>query len=118
MPKRETSYELFLREEGIPVIQGYGVKDVTALERKFWQRTGGRGAYIDLKGMEGFTGMYVGEIPAGGAMHYECHLYEELIYIFADRLHGNFLPATKNARCTSNGSREVCSRFRSIRAIA
>ncbi|HEX9661366.1 MAG TPA: cupin, partial [Candidatus Binatia bacterium] len=81
MAKRETSYELFLQEEGIPVIQAYGVEDVTQLERKPWKRTGGRGAYIDLKGMEGFTGMYVGEIPAGGAMHYECHLYEELIYI-------------------------------------
>jgi oxalate decarboxylase/phosphoglucose isomerase-like protein (cupin superfamily) len=79
--KRATSYELFLQEEGIPVIQAYGVEDVTRLERKPWKRTGGRGAYIDLKGMEGFTGMYVGEIPAGGAMHYECHLYEELIYI-------------------------------------
>ena len=31
-------------------------------------RTGGNGAYIELKGMEGFTGMYVGEIPGGGAL--------------------------------------------------
>lgn len=81
MAKRPTSYELFLAEEGIPVVQAYGVEDVTGLERKAWKRSGGRGAYIDLKGMEGFTGMYVGEIPAGGALHYECHLYEELIYI-------------------------------------
>ena len=34
-----------------------------------------------MKGMEGFTGMYVGEIPPGGALHAENHLYEELIYI-------------------------------------
>jgi oxalate decarboxylase/phosphoglucose isomerase-like protein (cupin superfamily) len=79
--KRETSYEQFLRAEGIPVLQAHGVEDVTSLERKAWSRTGGRGAYIDLKGMEGFTGMYVCEIPPGGALHYECHLYEELIYI-------------------------------------
>lgn len=81
MAKRETSYERFLREEGIPVIQAYGVEDVTLLERMPWKRTGGRGAYIDLTGMEGFTGMYVAEIPAAGALLYECHLYEELIYI-------------------------------------
>jgi oxalate decarboxylase/phosphoglucose isomerase-like protein (cupin superfamily) len=79
--KRETSYELFLKEEGIPVFRAYGVEDVTVLDLKPWKRTGGRGAYIDLTGMEGFTGMYVGEIPPGGALHYECHLYEELIYI-------------------------------------
>ena len=59
MAKRETSYEMWLKEEGIPVIDGYGVEDVTVLPRKPWQRTGGSGAYIDLKGMEGFTGMFV-----------------------------------------------------------
>jgi oxalate decarboxylase/phosphoglucose isomerase-like protein (cupin superfamily) len=79
--KRETSYELWLKEEGIPVFQGYGVEDVTALGRSPWKRTGGHGAYIDLKGMEGFTGMYVCEIPPGAALHPENHLYEELIYI-------------------------------------
>ena len=84
MAKRETSYEAWLREEGIPVIEGYGVENVTELPRKPWVRTGGQGAYIQLKGMEGFTGMYVGEIPAGGALNIERHLYEKIIYI----LHG------------------------------
>jgi oxalate decarboxylase/phosphoglucose isomerase-like protein (cupin superfamily) len=82
--KRETSYEKWLKEEGIPVIEAYGIEDVTRLPRQPWKRTGGSGAYIELKGMEGFTGMYVCEIPPGGALKYESHLYEELIYI----LHG------------------------------
>ncbi len=81
MAKRETSYEIWLKEEGIPIVEGYGIEDVTVLPRKPWKRTGGTGAYIELKGMEGFTGMYVGEIPAGGALNPENHLYEELIYI-------------------------------------
>jgi quercetin dioxygenase-like cupin family protein len=81
MAKRPTSYELWLREEGIPVIEGYGIEDVSVLPRKFWKRTAGSGAYIELKGMEGFTGMAVGEIPPGGALNPENHLYEELIYI-------------------------------------
>src|SRR5512139_3388399 len=79
--KRKTSYELWLDEEDIPVVGGYGVTDVRDLALKPWKRTGGRGAYIDLKGMEGFTGMYVGEIPPGAALNPEHHLYEELIYI-------------------------------------
>jgi hypothetical protein len=82
--KRDTSYEAWLRQEGIPVIEGYGVEDVTELPRKPWARTGGQGAYIQLTGMEGFTGMYVGEIPAGGSLNIERHLYEKIIYI----LHG------------------------------
>jgi uncharacterized RmlC-like cupin family protein len=82
--KRDTSYEAWLREEGIPIIEGYGVENVTELPRKPWARTGGQGAYIQLTGMEGFTGMYVGEIPAGGSLNIERHLYEKIIYI----LHG------------------------------
>jgi len=82
--KRETSYEKWIREEGIPIFDGYGIEDVTVLPRKRWQRTGGKGAYVQLRGMEGFTGMYVGEIPAGGVLNVEKHLYEETIYV----LHG------------------------------
>ncbi len=81
MAKRKTSYELWLEEEAIPVVEGYGIEDVTKLARGPWKRTGGTGAYIELKGMEGFTGMYVGEIPPGAALNPENHLYEELIYI-------------------------------------
>jgi quercetin dioxygenase-like cupin family protein len=79
--KRETSYEKWMREENLPIFEGYGVEDVTVLPRKPWARTGGTAAYIQLKGMEGFTGMYVGEIPAGGALNIERHLYEKIIYI-------------------------------------
>ena len=81
MTQRETSYEKWMREENLPIVEGYGVEDVTQLRRKPWARTGGTAAYIQLKGMEGFTGMYVGEIPAGGALNIERHLYEKIIYI-------------------------------------
>lgn len=79
--KRETAYENWIRQEGIPVVEGYGVGDIREVSRASWSRTGGKGAFIQLKGMEGFTGMYVGEIPPGGALAPERHLYEELIYI-------------------------------------
>lgn len=63
MMKRDTSYELWMQQERVPVFEGYGAEDVRAISRKPWARTGGKGAFIQLRGMEGFTGMYVGEIP-------------------------------------------------------
>jgi oxalate decarboxylase/phosphoglucose isomerase-like protein (cupin superfamily) len=42
---------------------------------------GGRGAIIQLYGMEGLTGMYVAEIPPGAALQAERHLYEEILCI-------------------------------------
>jgi quercetin dioxygenase-like cupin family protein len=78
-----TSYEDWMQGEGIPIIQAWGVEDVRAVERKAWARTGGSGAFIYLNGMKeaGVSGMYVMEIPPGGALHPEKHLYEEIIYI-------------------------------------
>jgi len=40
-------------------VEGYGVEDFREIPRKPWSRTGGKGAYIQLKGMESFTGMYI-----------------------------------------------------------
>ena len=117
MAKRKTSYEFWLEEEGIPVVDGYGVEDVRQLTLGPWKRTGGRGAYIDLKGMEGFTGMYVGEIPPAGALNPENHLYEELIYIIQGVGATEILSAGDEKRkMHSSGSREVCSPCHSTRA--
>jgi oxalate decarboxylase/phosphoglucose isomerase-like protein (cupin superfamily) len=84
VPLGKTGYELWLEREGIPVVEGYGVDDIVELPRAPWPRTGGKGTYIKLAGMEGVTGMYVAEIPPGGALMPEKHLYEEVVYI----LHG------------------------------
>jgi len=78
---RETTYESWIKQEGIPVVEGYGVEDVRGISRQPWARTGGKGAFIQLKGMESFTGMYVGEVLPGASLNPERHLYEELIYI-------------------------------------
>lgn len=85
MPYRESSYERFLQEEGIPVVTGHGVEDVNAMDLAPWPRLGGRGAYITLEGQEGLTGMYVLEIPPGGSLKPEKHLWEELLYVLSGR---------------------------------
>jgi len=77
----ETTYEKWMKKEGIPIVQGHGVWDLREVERGPWPRTGGLGAFVQLHGLEGFTGVYIGEIPGQGALNPERHLYEEVIYI-------------------------------------
>lgn len=78
----KTSYEEWMEGEGIPIVEAWGVEDVKTIERAAWPRTGGKGAFIKLKGMkEGGSGMYVMEIPPRKALEAERHLFEELIYI-------------------------------------
>jgi len=77
----KTAYFRWMRKQGIPIIEGYGLEDVRDVETKFWPRIGGNAAFLNLYGMEGVTGMYVAEIPAGGALEPEKHFYEEVICI-------------------------------------
>ncbi len=79
--KRESTYESWIQAEGIPILGGFGIEDIKAVAKEPWSRTGGKGAFLQLKGLEGFTGVYVGEIFSGGALNPEKHLYEEMIYI-------------------------------------
>jgi len=77
-----TTYEDWIKGEGIPVLEDWGIEDVKTIERKPWARMGGKGAFIYLHGMKGaITGMYVTEIPPGKALNPEKHLYEEMVYI-------------------------------------
>ena len=78
---RKTTYFRWMAKEGIPVVDGYGVEDVREIATATWARTGGKAAFLNLYGMEGVTGMYVGEIPPGGALKPEKHFYEEVIVI-------------------------------------
>ncbi len=78
---RKTPYFKWMGEEGLPIVEGHGVEDVRGLNLVPWRRMGGKGCFINLYGMEGVTGMYIAEIPAGGALEPEKHLYEEVICI-------------------------------------
>ena len=78
---RKTTYFKWMAKEAIPVIDGFGIEDVRDVAVAPWPRTGGKAAFLNLYGMEGVTGMYVGEIAAGGALKPEKHFYEEVIVI-------------------------------------
>jgi quercetin dioxygenase-like cupin family protein len=78
-------YDRFMEEEGIPIYRGIGVKRVQDLPMTAWKRLGGKGSYIQLYGTEGLWGLYVAEIPAGGALNIEKHLYEKQVFVVEGR---------------------------------
>jgi mannose-6-phosphate isomerase-like protein (cupin superfamily) len=76
-----TAYQNWMKDQGIPIHRGYGVYDVRVAERRPWSMTGTPGAFIDLLGLEGFSGMQVVEIPPGGATKPQKHLFQQLICV-------------------------------------
>ena len=76
----KTTYDEWMDQQGVPVVEGFGV-DVREVGLGPWPKRGGRGAFVQLRGMEGATGMEVVEIPPGKALEPEKHLYEKVIYV-------------------------------------
>jgi quercetin dioxygenase-like cupin family protein len=79
------AYDRFMEDEGVPVYRGVGVHRVQDLPMKPWKRLGGKGSYIQLWGTEGLWGMYVIEVPAGGALNVERHMYEKTVLVVHGR---------------------------------
>jgi quercetin dioxygenase-like cupin family protein len=80
-----TAYEKFLESEGIPVHRAIGFRDVRELELGPWARLGGNGAYMALSGLDGVKGMYVLEIPGGGVLNPEKHLFHNFYLVLEGR---------------------------------
>jgi mannose-6-phosphate isomerase-like protein (cupin superfamily) len=83
--KLPTPYDTFMEAEGIPVFRDIGISKVQDLPLMPWKRTGGRGSYIQLYGTEGKWGCYVIEVPPGGALNPEKHIYEEIFLVVEGR---------------------------------
>lgn len=78
---RPTAYQRWMQEQNIPIHRGYGIYDVRAAERRPWDLTGTNAAFVDLEGMEGFSGIQLIEIPPGGTTKIQKHLYQQLICV-------------------------------------
>ena len=78
-------YDKFMESEGIPCYRNIGVRTVLDIELKPWKRLGGRGSYIQLFGTEGLWGSYVVEVPAGGALNVDKHMYEKVVFVVEGR---------------------------------
>jgi quercetin dioxygenase-like cupin family protein len=78
-------YDTFMEEQDIPIFRDIGISRVQDLPLKPWKRMGGRGTFIQLYGTEGLWGMYLVEVPGGGALNVERHLYEEIFLVLEGR---------------------------------
>ncbi len=85
VPRPAVPYEVFMREEEIPIYRGIGVYDIRDMTLGPWKRKGGRGSFIALDGLLGIKGMYALEVPSAGATNPERHLYEEFYIVFEGR---------------------------------
>ncbi|MDP2730665.1 MAG: cupin domain-containing protein [Dehalococcoidales bacterium] len=79
------AYELFMYEQNIPIYRSHGVYDIRQLPLAPWERMGGQGTFLQLDGQANVFGMYVVEVPAGGVLTAERHIYEETFIIFEGR---------------------------------
>jgi quercetin dioxygenase-like cupin family protein len=80
-----TPYETWMRRQGVPILEGYGVTDLAEHPLSFWDRIGCDAFFVHLKGMEGITGMYIAEIKPGETTKEKRHLYEEVVYVLEGR---------------------------------
>lgn len=74
-------YKSFLDKEDVPIHTGLFVEDVRETPVSDWERTGGRVAFINLKGMEGICDIQIHEIPPGDQLHQQRHLHESLVWV-------------------------------------
>ena len=83
--KQPTPYDAWMEAEGLPVFRGIGISKVQNLPLMPWKRTGGKGHFIQLYGTESKWGCYVVEVPPGGALNPEKHMYEEIFLVVEGR---------------------------------
>jgi oxalate decarboxylase/phosphoglucose isomerase-like protein (cupin superfamily)/quercetin dioxygenase-like cupin family protein len=80
-----TPYMRWQEQEGIPSIGGYAIEDLFNVPVSPWPRLGAKGVFINLEGSEQANDAYVCEIPPGGAIEPQRHLFEAFIFVLKGR---------------------------------
>ena len=79
--ERVDIYHDWQQSQKIPINRGFFIEDLRTVEVAPWDLKGGLGAFINLDGTGGTNDGYVCEIPPGGKLKPQKHLYEEMVYI-------------------------------------
>src|SRR5262245_19276807 len=76
-----TFYDRWVREEEKgPQIEGLYVDDLRTVELTPWERKGGKGIYVNLAGQR-VADAHICEIPPGGRLNPEKHMFEEMVLV-------------------------------------
>ena len=81
----KTPYEIWQDGEGIPIVRGHGVEDLTAVPVAPWSRKGVLGAFVNLIGAGRTCDVHVCEIPAKEKSLPQRYMFEQLIYVVKGR---------------------------------
>lgn len=79
----KSPYQQWQEMESVPVLKGYYVEDLARVKLEPWKRKGGRGAFINLDGAEESDDAYLCEIPPGGRLNPQKHMFEEEVFILS-----------------------------------
>ena len=74
-------YEIWQQWEGIPVYKGFIIQSLLDLKLESWERSGGRGAFVNLEGAGDTCDIWVEEISPGGELKPQRHLIEKSVFI-------------------------------------
>jgi len=80
----KSSYQNFVRQEGVPLYEGSALEDLGSLTLADWERRGGKAAYTRLGDQE-FYNLQIVEIPPGGELKPERHMYDSVMYVMKGR---------------------------------
>lgn len=75
------AYDEFRQQENIPIHTGLYIRDLDEVETDSWDRTGQRGALINLYGMEGINDLQIHEIAPREETTQQRHFYHEIVYV-------------------------------------
>jgi quercetin dioxygenase-like cupin family protein len=81
----DTFYDRWVREqEKVPQVEGLYVDDLRTVDLAPWERKGGKGVYVNLAGQR-VADAHICEIPPGGRLNPEKHLFEEIVLVIQGR---------------------------------
>lgn len=82
---QRSSYIKWVESEGIPLIRGFFIEDVSKVSLGYWERVGGFAARVCLEGAGETDDAYICEIPPGQSLRPQKHFFEELVYVVKGR---------------------------------
>jgi quercetin dioxygenase-like cupin family protein len=77
----KSPYEIWQEWERIPIYKDFIVENLLQLELGSWTRTGGKAAFVNMDGAGETCDAVVQEIPPGGQLKPQHHMFEEVILV-------------------------------------